>query len=282
MVLNMDETKRTALIYDFDGTLARGNLQETSFIPNVGMTKEEFWKEVKARTYSQNADEILVYMHLMLDKAQEMGVQVTVKDLERHGSEARLFSGLADRSWFKRINEHAMKCGLSLEHYIISSGIHEMIKGCAIYDAFHHVFASQFLYVDNVATWPGVGINYTTKTQYLYRINKGIDNHWDNASLNSFTPEDERPIPFDRMIFLGDGATDIPTMKMLTHKGGHSIGVYDPNRCDHDLTKIHSLISDGRVNFVAPAEYEEKSQLDIIVKGIIGRVARKLGYRPNA
>lgn len=277
----MDEPKRTALIYDFDGTLARGNLQETSFIPNIGMTKEDFWAEVKARTRDHDADEILVYMHLMLDKAREKGVQVTVEDLRSHGEAAPLFPGLADKSWFDRINAHAAERGLVLEHYIVSSGIHEMIEGCVIRDAFRQVFASKFIYVDGVAAWPGVGINYTTKTQYLFRINKGIDNHWDNDFINSYMPEDERPIPFDRMIFLGDGDTDIPTMKMLTHKGGHSVAVYDTNRTDRDLKKIHKLISDGRVEFVAPADYSEHSQIDIIVKGILGRIARKHGYRPE-
>lgn len=278
----MDEPKRTALIYDFDGTLARGNLQETSFIPNIGMTKEDFWAEVKVRTRDHDADEILVYMHLMLDKAREQGVQVTVEDLRRHGEEAPLFPGLADKSWFDRVNAHAAERGLVLEHYIVSSGIHEMIEGCAIRDAFRQVFASKFIYAEGVAAWPGVGINYTTKTQYLFRINKGIDNHWDNVSINSYMPEDERPIPFERMIFLGDGDTDIPTMKMLTHKGGHSVAVYDTDRTDRDLKKIHKLISDGRVEFVAPADYEENSQIDIIVKGILGRIARKHGYRPKS
>lgn len=277
----MNERKRTALIYDFDGTLARGNLQETSFIPDIGMTKKDFWTEVKQRTREHDADEILVYMHLMLDKARENEVQVTVEDLKRHGEKAPLFPGLADKSWFDRINEHANERGLMLEHYIVSSGIHEMIEGCQIRDAFRQVFASKFIYVEGAAAWPGVGINYTTKTQYLFRINKGIDNHWDNESINDFMPEDERPIPFDRMIFLGDGDTDIPTMKMLTHKGGHSVAVYDPNKTDRDLKKIHKLISDGRVDFVAPADYDENSQIDIIVKGILGRTARKHGYRPS-
>ena len=278
----MCEPKRAALIYDFDGTLARGNLQEVSFLASIDMSKEDFWAEVKARTRDHDADEVLVYMHLMLEKAQKKGLKVTIDELRRHGKQAQLFPGLSDRSWFERINQHAAASGLVLEHYIVSSGIHEMIEGCAIRNAFRQVFASKFIYIDGMAAWPGVGINYTTKTQYLYRINKGINNHWDNVSLNSFMPEDKRPIPFDRMIFLGDGVTDVPTMKMLTYMGGHSIGVYDPNRCDPDLIKIHRLISDDRVDFVAPANYEEKSQLDIIMKGIIGRIASKYVYRPPA
>lgn len=187
----MTELKRTAMIYDFDGTLARGNLQEMTFIPNIGMTKEEFWREVKRRTRENDADEILVYMHLMLEKARDQGVEIKVNDLKAHGKEAPLFPGLAGDAWFKRINVHAAERGLALEHYIISSGIHEMIDGCSIRNVFKRVFASKFIYVGGVAAWPGVGINYTNKTQYLFRINKGIDNHWDNASINSFMPEGE-------------------------------------------------------------------------------------------
>ena len=270
----MCQPKRTALIYDFDGTLARGNLQETSFIASIDMSKDDFWAAVKARTRHHDADEVLVYMHLMLEKAREKGMKLTMEELRQHGTQAQLFPALSDRSWFERINQHAAARGLALEHYIVSSGIHEMIEGCAIRATFSQIFASKFIYVDGVAAWPGVGINYTTKTQYLFRINKGINNHWDNVSLNSFTPEDERPIPFNRMIFLGDGDTDVPTMKMLTYMGGHSIGVFDPNRDDPVLTKAHKLISDDRVDFVAPANYEEQSPLDIIMKGILERIAR--------
>lgn len=267
--------KRTALIYDFDGTLAKGNLQERSFIPKIGMTKEDFWGEVKRLTKLHDADEILVYMHLMIAKAREAGVGISADNFREHGKGAPLFPGLEDFSWFERINTHARGQGLELEHYIISSGIYEMIDGCSIRDAFHKVFASKFIYDGNgLASWPGVGINYTTKTQYLFRINKGIENNWDNGAINSFVPEAERPIPFERMIFLGDGDTDIPTMKMLSYKGGHSIAVYDAEKSPRDLDKIHTLISDGRVDFVAPADYQEKSQLDIIVKGILGRISR--------
>jgi hypothetical protein len=243
------------------------------------MSREEFWDEVKTRTRDEDADEILVYMHLMIEKAQEKGVLVSAEELRRHGGGAQLFPGLAGKAWFNRINEHAAKQGLGLEHYIISSGIDEMIRGCPIQDAFRRIYASKFIYRDGNAAWPGVGINYTTKTQYLFRINKGIENHWNNSAINAYMPENERPIPFDRMIFIGDGDTDIPTMKMLTYKGGTSVAVYDPSRTNRDLDKIHRLISDGRVEFVAPADYEEKSQLDIIVKGILGRIAHKVGRR---
>jgi len=275
------ELMKTAIIYDFDGTLARGNIQEHSFIPDIGMTREEFWKEVGQRTRDEDADEILVYMHLMLERARSKGIDVTADMLQEHGRQAELFDGLTDRSWFIRLTKHAAAQGLALEHYIISSGIHEMIRGCPIYDAFTQVFASKFIYEDGKAAWPGVAINYTTKTQYLFRVNKGIQNTWNDKDLNAYTPEEKRPIPFSRIIFLGDGDTDIPAMKMLTYQGGHSIAVYDPKRDDKDLSKIYGLISDDRVNFVAPADYSEDSPIDIIVKGILGRIAHKIDYRPE-
>ena len=270
-----NELKRTALIYDFDGTLARDNLQERSFIPEVvGMSPKEFWCEVKTRTKKNDADEILVYMQVMIEKASEKSIKVSCEQLRKHGTKAALFPGLEDASWFHRINKHAKDLGLCIEHYIISSGIEEMIAGCPIHGQFCRVFASKFIYRDGNAIWPGVAINYTTKTQYLFRINKGIDNHWNQEAINSYTPENERPIPFRRMIFIGDGETDIPTMKMMTHNRGYPIAVYNPGRTEKDLTKIHGLISDGRVDFVAPADYQENSQLDITVKGILGRIAR--------
>lgn len=273
--MDRNQFKRTALVYDFDGTLARGNLQERSFIPDiVGMESKVFWKEVKDRAQKHDADEVLVYMYMMIEKSQKRDIKITKKILHNHGQKAELFSGLADRSWFVRINQHAAKQGLMLEHYIISSGIYEMIEGCPIRSDFKQVFASKFIYENGIAKWPGAGINYTNKTQYLFRINKGIGNYWDNKNINRYMPENKRPIPFERMIFLGDGLTDIPTMKMLTYKGGYSVAVYDPQKGRHDINKILELISDRRVNFTAPANYMENSQLDIITRGILGRIAR--------
>lgn len=268
-----DKLAKTAIIYDFDGTLARGNLQECSFIPKMRMTRTDFWNEVKRRTKDDDADEILVYMHLMLEKAKEAGEELTKDMLREHGRSAPLFPGLDDKIWFKRMNNFAEQQGLELQHYIISSGIEEMIRGCSIQDAFHKIYASKYFYDGEVAAWPAVAINYTTKTQYLFRINKGIENHWDREGLNAYMPEASRPVPFRRMIFLGDGDSDIPAMKMMTLQGGHSVAVYDEQRERRDLEKIHSLISDDRVDFVAPGNYQEKSQLDIIIKGILGRIA---------
>lgn len=270
-----DSLAKTAIVYDFDGTLARGNLQECSFIPKMRMSREDFWGTVKRRTEEEDADEILVYMHLMLEKAKDAGELVSKEMLREHGKNARLFSGLDGGHWFKRINNFAAQQGLELQHYIISSGIEEMIRGCSIHGEFTKIYASKYIYDGEVAAWPGVAINYTTKTQYLFRINKGVENHWNNKAINQYMPSALRPIPFSRMIFLGDGETDIPAMKMVTYQGGHSIAIYDEQRDAGDLEKIHRLISDDRADFVAPGNYEDKSQLDIIIKGILGRIAHE-------
>ena len=281
----MTRRLKTALIYDFDGTLARGNMQEVTFIPSVGMGIGDFWAEADRLTRKADGDNILMYMQLMLARARENGQPITRRDLREHGHDVKLFDGLktdlTGPGWFERIDAFGARYGLDLEHYIISAGLEEMIEGCPIRDAFRHVFASKFVYDDKgVAVWPAVGVNYTTKTQYLFRINKGVLNHYEHDRINRFIPDDERPVPFERMIFLGDGDTDVPTMKMMHTKGGFSIAVYDPRNSERDQAKIYSLISEDRVNFVAAADYREGSPLDLIVKGLIGRIAVNAGTMP--
>jgi hypothetical protein len=272
--------KRSAIVYDFDGTLARGNIQEHSFIPGHGLSAAAFWQEVKHQARLHNADEILVYMLHMLEVAREAGTPLTATMLQQHGESTPLFDGLD--SWFDRINLYTAARGLALEHYVISSGIEEMIGGCSINRAFQRVYASRFLYNhDGCAVWPAVAINYTNKTQFLFRINKGIPSSYDNELINKWIPMKERPIPFERMIFLGDGETDVPSMKMVRHQGGHSIAVFDPSKWESQKSQsqIYRLIAEDRVHFVAPADYREGSLLDITVKGVLGRIARMEGYR---
>lgn len=272
---------RTALVYDFDGTLAPGNIQEHSLIPlHLGLTVAQFWAEVGREKREQDADEILVYLRLLLEHAERRGVRITRDVLKKHGAETPLFGGVAD--WFERINAHAAARGLAIEHYVVSSGNREMIEGTSIYRHFARVFASSYMYDDNGdARWPAVVVNYTTKTQHLFRINKGVDTNWDNSRVNRWLPMHERPVPFSRMIYLGDGDTDIPSMKMVRHQGGHSIAVFDPEqwRRLEAQSKVYDLISEDRAHFVVPADYLEGSQLDITVKGVLGRIARDAGFR---
>lgn len=269
---------RVAIVYDFDGTLARGNMQEHSFLPELGVNSKTFWNDVKAAARKNDADEVLVYMWHMLELAKEKGIRITKKALTNHGKEIPLFAGVDD--WFRRIDKFATERTLSIEHYVVSSGNHEIIAGSKIFRLFKNVYASRFIFGKaGEAVWPAVAINYTTKTQFLFRINKGIENSWDNEQINRWVPMNERPIPFSRMIFIGDGDTDIPSMKMVRFQGGHSIAVFDPESFQQSPKKVYRLIAEDRVHFVAPADYSDGSQLDVTIKGILARMARDVGYR---
>jgi len=271
---------RTAIVYDFDGTLARGNIQEHSFLPGLDVDIASFWADVRARAQANDADEILVYMWRMLELARERGQPITRSALEGHGRVVPFFHGV--ETWFDRMTTFAGKRGLALEHYVVSSGNYEIIQGCPIARHFHGVYASRFIYDDRgTAVWPGLAINYTTKTQYLFRINKGIDNSWDNESVNRWQPLEERPIPFSRMLFIGDGETDIPSLKMVRHQGGYAVAAFDPDKF-HEAAfqqKVYRLVAEDRAHFVAPADYRMGSQLDLTVKGILARFARDAGHR---
>jgi len=277
------EPLRTALVYDFDGTLARGNVQEHSLLPELGISKDDFWAEVKRRTEEHDADEILVYMDYMLECARAVEHPVTRAALQEHGRDVPLFAGLD--SWFDRIDAYGRERGLAVEHYIVSSGNQELIEGSAIASRFERIFASRFMFDEaGEAFGPGLAINYTNKTQFLFRINKGIENCWDNAAVNRWMPLAERPVPFSRMIFYGDGETDIPSMKMVRHQGGYSIAVFDPDSFSEDRSqgKIHRLISEDRVHYVAPADYRRGHLLDVVTRGVLGRIAREEGWRDGA
>ncbi|NQU50018.1 MAG: haloacid dehalogenase-like hydrolase [Planctomycetes bacterium] len=268
--------KKIAFVYDFDGTLAEGNIQEHSLLGALGYDPEAFWDQVEELAKQQDADEILVYLQQMIEAARAAGTPLTRAMLAAHGSGIKLFPGVQE--WFQRINQYAREyCGLEPEHFIISSGNLEMIEGTSIAAEFTRIFACKYLFDDNGhACWPGVGVNYTTKTQFLFRINKGIHNCHDSKRLNKWLDQDQRPVPFERMIFFGDGDTDIPAMKLVKTQGGYSIAVFD-NKLWNETTcqeKIHKLISEDRVSYVAPGNYESASLLDVTVKGLLKRMGR--------
>jgi len=269
-----------ALIYDFDGTLSPGNMQERNFIPAIGMNKKNFWTEVGSMSKTHQADNILVYMKLMLDKASAASVPVRKKDFKDYGKNLSFFKGILPYSngtikedgWFERINKYGNSSGVKVEHYIVSSGIREMIEGTKLANKFKSIYASSFFYDHNgVAVWPALAINYTTKTQYIFRINKGCLDVSDNKLINKFIPEANRAIPFSNMVYIGDGNTDIPCFRLVKERGGHSIAVYKP-KTKGAKNKIENLISEGRVNFIAPADYKNGSKIDKIVKNIIDKI----------
>ncbi|MFI3314185.1 MAG: HAD family hydrolase [Rikenellaceae bacterium] len=270
----MLEREKIAIIYDFDGTLAPGNMQEYDFIPAVGKNNEEFWQESSRMAHEQDGDIILGYMYRMISEAQSRNISLRREAFRESGSKVELFDGV--EQWFGRINGYAKERGIEIEHYINSSGIKEMIEGTKIAHEFKNIFACSFFYnVDGVAFWPSVVVNYTTKTQFLFKINKGIQSISDTVKINEYVPENERQIPFKRMIYIGDGHTDIPCMRLVKQMGGYSIAVYSP-QSSHKMDGISKLIEDNRVDFVAKADYTADSSMDILVKKIINRISAEL------
>ena len=262
-----------AIVYDFDGTLAPGNMQEHQFIPIVEMKPGEFWAEVDCLSKKHKADRILMYMLHMLEKAREEKVSVHLKDFRAHGKGIELFEGVDE--WFGRINEYGKSKRVRIEHYIISSGNAEIIEGMEIANQFKMIYASRFKFDHNdVAHWPAHAVNYTTKTQYLFRINKGAHDLSDDTKINRYVEKKNRPIPFENMIFIGDGETDVPCFRLIKDQGGLSIAVYDPHTEDaHD--KAVRFLKEGRVHGVVPASYTEGSELDKVVKANIKFLAAR-------
>ncbi|MFA6307362.1 MAG: haloacid dehalogenase-like hydrolase [Patescibacteria group bacterium] len=264
--------KEIAIIYDVDGTLAKGNLPEQKLLPDLGINTQAFWQETENLKKQNDSDGILAYMHLLAKKAAAKNFKLSPEIFAKYGSEIKFFKGVD--TWFNRINKFSTDQYV-IRHYIISSGLHEMLASTSIAKHFKQIFACKYLYDENDSILsPAVAINYTTKTQYLFRINKGILNHYDDKALNKWMATKDRPVPFSRMIYLGDGDTDIPAMKMVKTNGGASIGVFDPDKWSDSAhqDKIYKLISEDRVTYVAPADYSNSSQLDILIKGILGRI----------
>ena len=274
---------RTAIIYDFDGTLSPGHMQDKGLLKQLGVYDTgAFWREVTQLREERDADEVLTYLGEILAQARKANVPLTHALLKSCGKSLDYFAGVT--GWFDQINAFADQAGLALEHYIVSAGNAEIIEGCAIHGAFKRVFACKYEFgADGAAIWPSVAVNYTTKTQFIFRINKGIENNWDSEALNAWMPQEDRPIPFSRMIFIGDGDTDIPSFRMMTEHGGAAIAVFDPaewaNKKHRD--KAHKLIAESRVDFVAPADYRDESQLAVVVRGILDRIARAERVHPE-
>lgn len=262
--------KEVALIYDFDDTLSPGNMQEVSLIPSLKITSEEFWNEVSRYVELGEMDRILSYMYLVLKIASEQKIQITKKYFENIGANIVFFEGVLE--WFDRINAYGKKLGLNIHHYIISSGTKEIIDGTKIAEKFDKIFACTYLYSDSgLAVWPALAINYTNKTQYLYRINKGLLDVRDDH-LNDYMLDKDRAIPFSNMIYIGDGMTDVPCMKLVKANGGNSIAVYNSEK-----SKILSckLYEEDRVNHIASSIYTCDSDIDKYIKKIFEKIANK-------
>lgn len=258
--------------YDFDGTLAPGNMQDHVFIPDeLGMDRAEFWAEVSALAKAQRGDEILAYMHQMLAKARERGLELSLNSWRARGASLKLFPGVED--WFARQNARAEAMGLDLRHFIISSGNRELIEGSPIAKHFERIYASAFMFdANDDAIGAALAINYTSKTQYLFRINKWTLDEWDSTAINRAQAPDERPAPFDRIVYFGDGFTDIPVMRVMTDHGGHAIAVYEAGNAKTEAA-ARSLLADQRAHLAGPGDYNEGSPLDVMAEALLARMA---------
>ncbi len=261
-----------ALIYDFDNTLSTRDMQEFTFIPALGMTPSEFWNNCDSLAHERNMDHILAYMYLMAQKAHEKGIDLSPASLRKMGEQVEFFDGVTD--WFKRINDYGAQLGLEVRHYIISCGLKHMIEGCPIGHEFYNVFACDYLYNDKgEIMWPSVAINYTSKTQFLYRINKGVEDVGEHKKLNMYMPQSQRVVPFENMIYIGDGLTDVPSMKLTRQRGGYAIGVY---RNPQDASY---LVKEDRVDFYVPGNYTEGSAMDVAMKAIFQRISARQRFK---
>ena len=263
-------TTRMAIIYDFDGTLAPGNMQERRFIPDVGMNPEEFWNDVIALSDSNNIDPTLAYMFVMMDKARRAGQPIRRERLEREADKIQFFPGVPE--WFDRINRFAKQNRVWLDHYVVSSGNAEIIEACQAAQKFTRIYASSFLYDEaGEAVWPAVAVNFTNKTQYLFRINKGALDPKDNHLINEYVPQAERPTPFRNMIFIGDGETDVPCFRLVHDLGGLALAVYDEGKRE----QARKFVEQDRVSAAMPADYRSNSPLDGAVKQYIKLAAER-------
>lgn len=257
-----------ALLYDFDKTLCTQDMQNYAFIPSLNMTPAEFWPEANRFGWKEHMDGILAYMYTMLRKAKEKGLRLDRQTLVETGRSIELFPGV--KEWFGRINAFGESLGVEIEHYILSSGLREIIEGSGISHEFKEIYASEFYYDESGAPiWPKLDVNFTAKTQFIYRINKGVLDVANDKDLNASMPDDSKRIPFTNMIYVGDGLSDVPCMKMMRSYGGQALAVYQPE----SRTAVEELLYRGRVDFIFPADYREGTTLDKTVKNIIRKMA---------
>lgn len=265
-----EEKPVLAICYDFDKTLSYTDMQAQGYIQSLNLEVEEFWKKSNSLAEDNDMDQNLAYMYMMMEEATG-NLLFKKEKLEEYGAKVELFPGVED--WFERIRDYGLKHGVIVEHYIISSGLKEMIEGTKVAkeNAFEKIYASSFYYNSRgLAVWPAQVVNYTNKTQFLFRIEKGVLDVNDPGVNDYFAPEDIR-VPFRNMVYIGDSDTDIPCMKLVNTYGGHSIGVYNPKT--GDKKKVYKMIQDKRIKYFVPADYSDGKDLDVLVKNIIKRTA---------
>ena len=256
-----------AILYDFDSTLSRTDMQNFGFIPSLGMTPAEFWGATGKFSEETGCERTLAYLYMMQKRAAEKGIKMTKEWLKEQGKGIEFYNGV--ETWFDRINAYGKEHGVNVEHYLISSGNKEIVEGCKIAKQFKVIYGCEYIFdpVTGVPVWPKLAINYTQKTQYFFRISKGAVDATDDKGVNEKAKE--KRIPYSNIIYIGDGMTDIPSMIIVKDNGGKSIAVYPKGKED----RVKDLYDDVRVNYVCPANYKEGSEIEKVMKLIIQGVA---------
>jgi 2-hydroxy-3-keto-5-methylthiopentenyl-1-phosphate phosphatase len=267
-----------AIVYDFDGTLSPQPMQEYTVLPKIGIEPEAFWAQVHKEATQTDSDPMLVYMRLMMEKLYKHDdVKITREDFAAMASKIQYFPGV--ESWFPHINQYVKKRSngeVRVQHYIISAGQKEILEGVSIRKYFKQIYASEYHFNQyGIATFPKLLITDTSKTQFLFRINKGKEAI--SESINEHMPEGERPIPFSNIIYLGDGMTDVPSMALTKKSGGHAIAVFNPKIAKTKATCVR-LLDAGRVDFIAAADYRESSKLAARVQLLLDSVIAGVAY----
>lgn len=262
----MAEQKIIALIYDFDKTLAINDMQSFKFIPDLGMTDDEFWSLTGKFSEDNHCERILSYLFVMMNEAKKKGISLTENYLNSLGAYIQYYEGVL--TWFDRINEYGRSKGVIVEHYIISSGNREILKGTKIADKFTKIFGCNYVYDENgIACWPKMIINYTSKTQCLFRISKGVLDIREDDKVN--VKVEKKHVEFENMVYIGDGITDIPCMTLIKERNGLSIAVYKSGRSE----TAEPLVFDKRVDASVTADYRDGSKLDRLVKAKIDMIS---------
>lgn len=258
-----------AICYDFDKTLSPDDMQSFTLIPSLDMDKESFWAESNTLARENLMDNNLAWMHQLIIKSQERRKRISKEYFNQIGADIPLYKGVD--TWFDRVTQYGEKRNIEVQHYIISSGLKEIIEGSQIAKYFKQIYASSYLYTaDGVAEWPAQAVNYTNKTQFIFRIAKGKFDEFDD-SVNDSMSDNQLYIPYENIVYIGDSATDIPCMRVVKSKGGYSIGVFDPK--SDKRKRVYQLFNDGRINFYAPADYSSRASLYGYIKNIIDCIA---------
>jgi len=268
-----------AIVYDFDGTLTQQPMQEYTVLPQIKINPDKFWNKVKAEKMSTKGEEIVTYMRLMLELADQNKFSINKESLGSLAHKIKFYPGVT--TYFNRINHYVRKKTkgkIHLKHYIISAGLKEILQKVKIEKHFSNIFASEYYYDHHgVAKFPLIIVNDTLKTQFLFRINKGKEGHAEN--INEHMPLSARPIPFPNILYIGDGLTDVPCMTVTTKQGGYAIAVYKPGS-KKGLATCKKLLGAGRVELIAKANYRNKSDLDFAIKSILDTMIQ--GIRINS